>query len=124
MMHGWGMGGLGMGFLLVGLAAVTVLGVVVYVVARRRKGLGGPAQRTGIDRVDNNVEAIEPGSPTIFRLARRHGGTLTVSDVVTELGVDPQHAETLLDGLTDGQRVDMDVDTDGIVRYVFREFRS
>ncbi|MFP4406953.1 MAG: hypothetical protein ACLFPW_00390 [Spirochaetaceae bacterium] len=37
-------------------------------------------------------------------------------------GVEPKEAETLLEGLTDGQRVDMQVDSDGVVRYVFREF--
>ncbi|MDA3951236.1 MAG: hypothetical protein PF508_18660 [Spirochaeta sp.] len=38
-----------------------------------------------------------------------------------EFGIDPHEAEKLLDGLTDGQRVVMDVGTDGLVRYVFRE---
>lgn len=32
--------------------------------------------------------------------------------------------EELLDGLTDGQRVDMQVDSDGVVRYVSRELNS
>lgn len=45
-----------------------------------------------------------------------------MSNVVLELGIDPKAAETLLDELTDGQRVVMDVGDDGVVRYVFREF--
>jgi hypothetical protein len=57
----------------------------------------------------------------VFRLAKRYNGVLTVSDVVTELGLDPEEAERLLQRVTDSQRVDMRVDADGVVRYVFRE---
>jgi Mn-dependent DtxR family transcriptional regulator len=57
----------------------------------------------------------------IYRLAKRYDGVLTVSDVVSELDIEPGEAEALLQRLTDGQRVDMDVDHDGVIRYVFRE---
>ena len=45
----------------------------------------------------------------------------SVSDVVTERGVDPDEAQRLLDSLADGQRVVVDVDRDGVLRYTFRE---
>ena len=58
----------------------------------------------------------------IFGLAKRLGGTITVSDVVVDMGLPVRDAEALLETLTDGVRVRMDVGGEGIVRYVFAEF--
>lgn len=57
----------------------------------------------------------------VYRLAKRYNGVLTVSDVVTELGLEPQDAGKLLDSMADGHRVVMDVDDRGSVSYIFRE---
>ena len=119
MMHGWGMGGFGMGFPFLGLLVLILLGGGLFILLRK----DGPFR---LSRRHQNQGAGLPGArraaaPEIFRLAKRHAGVLTVSDVVSELGIDPAEAEELLQGLTDGQRVDMEVSPDGVVRYVFRE---
>ncbi|MEX2445250.1 MAG: hypothetical protein WD492_16755 [Alkalispirochaeta sp.] len=119
MMHGWGMGmgGFGMGLPFFGVLPLILIGGGIYVLIRLRQN------RTTRD--DRGVGAPRgTPAPEIFRLAKRKGGILTVSDVVSELNFDPKEAEAHLDGLTDGQRVDMHVDDDGVVRYVFREFTS
>jgi len=123
MMHGWGMGGFGMGFPLLGLLSLFLLGGGLYILLRRIGTFDG-SRREGIHSRGNRTlsGAKSASAPEIFRLAKRYDGVLTVSDVVSELGIDPKEAEALLEGLTDGQRVDMQVDDDGVVRYVFREF--
>jgi hypothetical protein len=123
MMHGWGMGSFGMGFPLFGLIPLILIGGGLYILLRRRGTFDG-SRNAGIPpRGNGNISGRAGASaPEIFRLAKRYDGVLTVSDVVSELGVDPQEAEGTLEGLTDGQRVDMQVDRDGVIRYVFREF--
>ena len=123
MMHGWGMGGFGMGFPLFGLLSLILIGGGLYILFRKIRTFDG-SRREGIDSGGNRTVpgAKSASAPEIFRLAKRYDGVLTVSDVVSELGIDPKEAEALLEGLTDGRRVDMQVDNDGVVRYVFREF--
>jgi hypothetical protein len=58
----------------------------------------------------------------IYRLARRLGGILTVSDLIVESGVSVATAESSLERLVDGLRVRIDVTDHGIVRYEFHEF--
>lgn len=117
MMHGWGMGSFGMGFPLFGLLPVILIGAGIYGIIRLRQ-----------NKTTHDDRRVGPGrgipAPEIYRLAKRNGGVLTVSDVVSELNFDPKEAEAHLDDLTDGHRVDMHVDDDGVVRYVFREFTS
>lgn len=123
MMHGWGMGGFGMGPSFFGLFLLFVSAAGLFVLFRRwDRGRDG-TRRNIIDRRNRpGTNGNRVTAPDIFRLARRYNGVVTVSDVVSELDVDPTDAEELLVGLTDGQRVDMEVDSDGVVRYVFREF--
>lgn len=64
-----------------------------------------------------------PTVPDLFRLAKEYSGVLTVSDLVSEFNLKPEVAESLLDSVTDGRRVDMEVDDEGVVRYVFRELK-
>lgn len=126
MMHGWGMGGFGMGFPIFGLFPLLFVGGALYLLFRRRGGLKRIAERPGTSDADSG--RTSPAQPSrvsqVFRLARERNGILTVSDVVSELDLEPSEAETLLDELSDGLRVQMSVDDDGIVRYVFREFRG
>jgi hypothetical protein len=57
----------------------------------------------------------------VLSLARAHGGRLSVTLVASELSLDLQEAERLLDSLVDGRRVDLQVDDAGRVTYVFPE---
>lgn len=60
----------------------------------------------------------------IYRLAAKQNGKVTVSDVVTELGVEPQKAAGKLESMADGIRVRMEVDEDGMVYYIFPELQK
>lgn len=59
----------------------------------------------------------------IYRLAASHNGNITVSDVVTSLGIAPKKAENLLESMSDGMRVRMEVGEKGNVYYSFPELR-
>ncbi|MCF7947444.1 MAG: hypothetical protein K9M94_02485 [Spirochaetia bacterium] len=59
----------------------------------------------------------------IYRLAATHNGKVTVSDVVTELGIEPKKAENILESMSDGMRVRMEVSEDGNVYYSFPELQ-
>lgn len=124
-MHGWGMGSFGMGFPLFGLLPLILLGGGLYILFRNYRASDGSRRKNLSSRENHTISKEQRVSASeVFRLAKRYDGVLTVSDVVYELGIDPKEAEALLEELTDGQRVDMQVDRDGIVRYVFREFTS
>ena len=60
----------------------------------------------------------------IYRLAARQNGTVTVSDLVTELGIEPKQAEKKLESMSDGVRVRMEVSAKGIVYYIFTELQK
>ncbi len=57
----------------------------------------------------------------IFKLANKLDGYLTVSDVVIHLGYSPSQAEDLLEKMTDGLRVRMEVNDNGLIVYEFAE---
>ena len=57
----------------------------------------------------------------VFRLAYRHGGRVTVSQVVMETGMSLEQTEAYLDQLCDGVRVRMEVSDGGLVTYEFPE---
>jgi Double zinc ribbon len=60
----------------------------------------------------------------VLELARAKGGKLNVSLVAADLRIDLVEAEALLTAMIDGQRVDMDVDDEGHISYVFPELRD
>lgn len=98
-------------------------GAVVYLVVRA----GGTQQRqidkTAADR--SATRGIEEESSTerkIYLLARKNGGSLTVSDVVADIGLPATEAEHRLQEMTDEMRVRMEVSDDGVVTYHFPEF--
>ncbi len=125
-MHGWGMGAFGMGFPMFGIVPLVFFGAGIYFLFRHRGVFDRiSGNRRGADD-DTRLEGVEHPAPVtrVFRLARARGGVLTVSDVVSELDLALGDAESLLDELSDGLRVQMTVDDDGIVRYIFREFRE
>ncbi|HUW40050.1 MAG TPA: hypothetical protein VMV90_03500 [Rectinemataceae bacterium] len=59
----------------------------------------------------------------IFRLANRLEGRVTVSDLVVHLGLPSAEAEKELNRLISGQRVQMNVEEDGVIVYEFTELK-
>ena len=57
----------------------------------------------------------------IMNLAAQNNGVVTVTMVARTLGVDFNRAEEIINSYVDGFRLDMEVDDDGVIRYVFRE---
>lgn len=60
----------------------------------------------------------------IFRLAKQYKGRITVSDVVTNLSIDPVKAEKILESLTDGLHVQIEVEENGVLYYIFPELKK
>ncbi len=58
---------------------------------------------------------------SIYKLAYRLQGRITVSDIVVETGMDAKAAEDLIESMVDNQRVRMEVDADGMLVYEFPE---
>jgi hypothetical protein len=57
----------------------------------------------------------------VLELARAASGKLNVSLVATELRIELAEADHLLSSMVDGRRVEMEVDDDGRISYVFTE---
>jgi hypothetical protein len=57
----------------------------------------------------------------VLALARSHAGKLTVTTVAAHMRLDLKEAESLLDSMIDGRRVDVHVDDNGRMTYVFPE---
>jgi hypothetical protein len=124
--------GPGSGFMFGPLIPILLLAGAAYVgwkLFNRRDGRDIADERSQADRHGRNqrhatprIEA--PSAADLYRLAQRHGGTLTVSNVVVELGVDPSLAERSLQACSDEIRVRMDVQDDGRVIYHFLELED
>lgn len=71
--------------------------------------------------VDRDAVATEL---RILSLAEQNAGVLSVTDVVRGLGVQSAKAESILNGLVDGSRVTMEVDSNGAITYQFRELQK
>ena len=110
---------MGYGFMFPGIMFLMVLGLGVFyvgVVFIRRFLKDPPASEKKSGETARNSIHRE-----IFKLARSEGGSITVSDVVLATGLSIAEAERMLNDITDGFRVRMDVTDSGIVRYVFTE---
>jgi hypothetical protein len=57
----------------------------------------------------------------VLKLAARHGGRLTVTEVAANLGWPLRRAEKILQSLDDGLRVDSEVTDEGVIVYDFLE---
>ncbi len=73
-------------------------------------------QRLGSSNTDSQAR--------VFQAARKLGGSLTVSDVVIELGIGIEEAEQLLSSMVDSSRVRVDVSEHGLLVYDFPEVRA
>ncbi len=60
----------------------------------------------------------------VYQLAYRLKGTITVSDIVVETGLEVEEAEKLIQSMVDNQRVRMEVRDDGVIFYDFPEIIS
>ncbi len=96
------------------LVSAAPLGIGALFAGWRSRSLARRAQAKRIH--DQRMRVLE--------LARAQGGKLNVSLVAADLRIDLAEAEALLTAMVDGQRVDMDVDDDGHISYVFPELRD
>lgn len=69
----------------------------------------------------DNGPGKESNQVTIYKLAYKLEGRITVSDIVIETGQGVQEAEELIQSMVDNQRVRMEVDENGLVVYEFPE---
>lgn len=60
----------------------------------------------------------------MYRLAYRLGGRISVSDAVVDNGLSASEAEGLLQGMSDGLRVRMEVDDRGLITNEFPEIAA
>jgi hypothetical protein len=119
MMHSVGMA---WGWILPTLV-VLVGGYVGWLALRRHGGAGGDGGRAESGRItEHRTEANLQAR--IYSLAKKRGGSLTVSDVVVETGVSPTEAERVLESMTDNMRVRMEVTDEGTVTYEFPELKE
>ena len=94
-------------------------------VALRESRTGHRPEVWGRDRRERRMvrEAPRRGrlENRVFRLAYRLGGRLTVSDLVVDLDLGIDEAESFLNRLVDSTRVTIEVRDDGLVYYEFPE---
>ncbi len=83
----------------------------------RRPGVGPHL----VDRTGDRGETRNRFHAAVFRLARRRGGRITLSDVIVEIGLDVKSAEEFMDSVVDGVHVAVDISSDGRLEYVFPE---
>ena len=67
------------------------------------------------------IRGSGPLQARIFRLAKRRGGKLTLSDVVIETGLSLSDAEALMNALVDNVYVRLEVTDQGRIVYEFPE---
>ncbi len=60
----------------------------------------------------------------ILALAEKKGGVLRVTDLSRSLGLSAAEAEAMLASMADGSRVTVEITSDGLVEYVFRELEA
>lgn len=117
MMHGFGfplfMGGSFVGLLLLIGGYFLIRRFIIPHVHEESRGGRGGARESSRGSIETNI----------YRLAAKHDGKITVSDVVTQLGIEPKKAENMLETMSDGMRVRMEVGENGNVYYSFPELR-
>src|SRR6056297_1989757 len=120
MMNGFGFG---FPFFMGGPFLWLIVGVVGYFIVRRFFVSTPRQQHPHTDRTEAYRGREDSLETSVYRLASKLDGTITVSDVVTEMGIEPKRAEKMLETMADGVRVRMEVDDAGIVYYEFPELK-
>ncbi len=125
--RGFGILSLGAGVLAAVLAAMVLPGAFGLGVAALAGlvgvGLGALSIRGGVRSMQDADRADRQARETaVLELAERNEGSLTATDVAKSFGLPVDEADALLTSqVGDGSRVSVDVDSEGVVRYVFRE---
>lgn len=95
---------------------------IIYMIVRH---FIGPSQRYHsrwyVDNFNYDTQPRESQQVSIYKLAYRFKGRITVSDIVVETGMDVKAAEDLIQSMVDNQRVRMEVDDQGMLVYEFPE---
>lgn len=118
---------LAMGIMMATLTAAVLPGafgkamaVLVAIVAVAVGGLSlraGSRNRAAASDAERRAHEL-----AIVELAKERGGVLTAGEVADKFGVSVEEADaTLTRMIGDGSRVTLDVDDEGVIRYVFRE---
>ena len=89
-------------------ASGTALGVLLLRLGARARGRALADRRAA-------------GERRVFELAEKHGGVLTATQLAQELAISVTAADAALTALADGTRVTVEVTTDGLIEYHFRE---
>ncbi|MCZ7683273.1 MAG: hypothetical protein M5U28_32535 [Sandaracinaceae bacterium] len=86
-------------------------------------GLGALAIRAGARSLrEGEAHDRRARETAVLELAEGRGGSLTAGEVAKALGVALDEADALLTSMVgDGTSVGVDVDDEGVVRYVFRD---
>ena len=105
-------GGLGLPFLV-------AFGVLILT----RRFLLGARRRSRRELWREEPRPTESLETRMYRLAHQLEGRVTVSDAVVHLGISSEEAERELNRLTKSQRVQMNVEEDGVIVYEFTELR-
>lgn len=99
---------------LVAAAVGTGFGALGFMAFRRGKR---SAEKVGVrDRAAAEIR--------VLALAEQKGGVLRVTDVVRGLGLPSAEAEALLTSLVDSTRVTLELDSEGLLSYHFRELQN
>lgn len=128
--RGFGIVALGGGVLTAILAAMVVPGAVGLGLALAfglvGVGLGALSIRAGARSMEKaRGETQQAQATAVLELAAEEGGRLTATDVARRFGVSVDEADALLTSMVgDGSKVGVDVDDDGVVRYVFHELEA
>ena len=103
----------------VGLGLAAVGGVIAV-------GIGGLSIRAGARNMDRARGLADDAELTaIHELAKKHGGVLTAAEVAAALQLTREAADDKLTSLIgDGTDVDLEIDDEGGVTYVFHALRT
>ena len=82
-------------------------------------GLRAGAKQSGVADLKQRAQRERE----VLDLAEKSNGDLTATEAARALGVTIEEADRVLTEMADGSRVSVDVDSEGIVHYVFRELR-
>jgi hypothetical protein len=106
-----------------GMAAVNGGPEQVFFALSGLSGVGAFAngRRSRQDNLQAQAKKQRQRVLEILALARQHAGRLTVTLVASHMHLDFREAEALLDSMVDGRRVDVQVDDQGRIAYVFPE---